>query len=142
MLQVLPTFLHTLIVSLLWASDRVNGPSPLKFELRHEHGVSDDSRIVFANIPPSFAPDIYEIQVSNMRAPRPESFRAFSNARTRSMRQMQSEPLKWEDVEVTGPNVKKRETLLQLAKMTYNSYSIPEGKDWYDLGPDWNTVCR
>lgn len=60
----------------------------------------------------------------------------------RSMRHMQDElqPLTWDEIPVAGPDVEKRETLLQLAKMTYDAYYEPGDKDWYDLGPDWNTV--
>jgi lipase ATG15 len=53
---------------------------------------------------------------------------------------MQSEPLFWKDLDVVGPNVEKRETLLQLAKMTYNSYIQPSDKDWYEIGVGWDTV--
>ncbi|KAF8061803.1 Alpha/Beta hydrolase protein [Lyophyllum atratum] len=139
MLQILPTALRTLIVSLLWSSQADIAPAPLKFQLRHEHGVTNASHTIFADTPRSFAAETYEVSTMTTRASRPESHTAFSNARSRSMRHMQSEPLKWTDEEVAGPDIKKRDTLVQLAKMTYNSYSVPKDNDWYDLGPSWNT---
>ncbi|KAF5386866.1 hypothetical protein D9615_002087 [Tricholomella constricta] len=139
MLQILPIALRSLLVSLLWSENSNIEPAPLRFQLRHEHGVSNDSHIIFADMPPSFAPESYDIPTTSIITSRPESLDEFSNARIRSMRHMQSEPLKWKDVDVQGPNVEKRETLLQLAKMTYNSYTVPKDKDWYDLGSDWNT---
>lgn len=63
---------------------------------------------------------------------------AFRSARMRSMRHMQTEPFDWRDVDVPGPDVTKRENLLQLANMTYNSYYEVGHKDWYDLGSGWN----
>ncbi|KIJ31810.1 hypothetical protein M422DRAFT_61625 [Sphaerobolus stellatus SS14] len=39
-----------------------------------------------------------------------------------------------------APNVTDRETLLLLAKMTNNAYAHEEnGREWYDLGKQWNT---
>ncbi|KAG5650171.1 hypothetical protein H0H81_000456 [Sphagnurus paluster] len=139
MLQILPAALHSLLISLLWSGDSKNTPEPLKFQLRHEHGVSSDSHIIFADTPPSFISESYEIPTKDLIVTRPESDAAFAMARSRSMREMQSQPLKWNDVDVIGPDVKKRQTLLQLAKMTYNAYTTPKDSDWYGLGSKWNT---
>ena len=49
--------------------------------------------------------------------------------------------VEWDDEEIEGPNVEDRQTLLMLAKMTYNAYVEPQDKDWYDLGEGWPTVC-
>jgi putative lipase involved disintegration of autophagic bodies len=47
----------------------------------------------------------------------------------------------WDQWEVPGPNTSDRETLLTLAKMTWNSYETdPESSSWYDLGSEWNNV--
>ncbi|GLB35645.1 putative lipase (class 3) [Lyophyllum shimeji] len=118
MLQILPTALRTLIVWLLWSGDNNTAPAPLRFQLRHEHGVTNDSLTIFANTPPSLAAETYDIAPPLVRR--------------------HSEPLRWTDEEVKGPNVQQRETLLQLAKMTYNSYVTPKDSDWYDLGRRWN----
>lgn len=48
--------------------------------------------------------------------------------------------LDWDETDVVGPNVHDRETLQMLGKMTNNAYSQPGDKDWYDLGPEWNSV--
>ncbi|GFZ42645.1 Autophagy-related protein 15 [Saitozyma sp. JCM 24511] len=37
----------------------------------------------------------------------------------------------WEDVEVLGPDVKDRQTLLTLAKMTSNAYVTPDSGQWW-----------
>lgn len=140
MFHLLPTTLRALIATLIWSKETNSIPSPLRFQLRHEHGVSTDSRTIFADVPPSFTAETYQISTTDVKTYYPDSFTSFTNARTRSMRHMQSEPLTWKDKDVAGPNVEKRETLLQLAKMTYNSYALPASGDWYDLGSEWNTV--
>ncbi|KAG6817035.1 hypothetical protein H0H87_000447 [Tephrocybe sp. NHM501043] len=137
MLQVLPAALRTLIVSLLWSGDN-NNRAPLRFSLRHEHALIQDAVNVFTDVPQSFAADTYEIPTLHMSTTRPESLDAFAESRSRSMRHMQSVPLRWKDEEVVGPDVTKRKALLQLAKMTYNSYVTPNQSDWYDLGSGWN----
>jgi lipase ATG15 len=71
---------------------------------------------------------------------RPPSFAAFSQARTRSVKFGQNEPLQWDEEEIIGPDVESRETLLTLAKMTNNAYVEPDDPGWYDLGGDWNVV--
>jgi len=53
------------------------------------------------------------------------------------------EELIWSDEEIIGPNVTDRETLLQLAKMTNNAYADGKngnGREWYEIGKEWNTV--
>jgi len=52
----------------------------------------------------------------------------------------QSAILDWEEDEVTGPDVTRRETLLLLAKMTSNSYFVPGNREWYNLTDEWNVV--
>lgn len=58
------------------------------------------------------------------------------------MRHAQSANLPWYETEILGPNVKKRETLLELAKMTNNAYVVPDDSQWYELGENWITVRR
>lgn len=140
MLGILPNALRTLITTVLLSKEIGDSRAPLRFQLRHEHGISNDSRIVFADIPPSFSPETYQIPIRDMKTHRPESLSAFMNARTRSMRYMQTEPLGWNDEDVIGPDIEKREALLQMAKMTYNSYAQPSDKDWYELELGWNAV--
>jgi putative lipase involved disintegration of autophagic bodies len=54
------------------------------------------------------------------------------------LRHAQSQRLLWDDVTLVGPAVDKREALLQLAKMTHNSYFAPGDAQWYALDR-WNT---
>lgn len=139
MFQALPTALYTLIVSLLWSREDSTQESH-RFHLRHEHALTRDSRNVFTDIPLSFVADTYDIPITNVKSTHADSFNAFMAARSQSMRQLQSVPLEWKDEDVPGPDVTKRKTLLQLAKMTYNSYATSGQGDWYDLGSGWNQV--
>jgi putative lipase involved disintegration of autophagic bodies len=52
----------------------------------------------------------------------------------------QSAMLDWEEDEVHGPDVTRRETLLLLAKMTSNTYFKPDTNGWYNLTDEWNVV--
>jgi len=47
--------------------------------------------------------------------------------------------VRWNRVEVEGPDVEDRLTLLELAKMTGNAYALPGHSNWYDLEDKWNT---
>ena len=62
------------------------------------------------------------------------------------MRFQESEAIGWDEIEVEGPDVEDRETLLLLAKMTNNAYLMPDEQGWYPLGDHWNVVsgpfCR
>lgn len=139
MLWILPTALRALLTSIFTSNEDV-GPhvEPLRFQLRQAHGVTNDTRIVFTNISPSFVSRTYEIPSKVIRTFVPESHAAFLSARSRSARYLQSESLTWRDLEVVGPHVEKRQTLLQLAEMTYDSYIHPGDKDWYTIGTGWN----
>jgi hypothetical protein len=50
--------------------------------------------------------------------------------------------LHWQEDEVPGPDVTRRETLLLLAKMTSNTYFEPGNRGWYNLTDEWNVVRR
>lgn len=118
----------------------------LNFELRHQHAVSSDARVAFANIAPSHiyshndAKTPYRVEAKPVVSTRPPSFEAYSQARVRSMRHGQSLDMPWDEEEVLGPNVESRETLLLLAKMANDAYVEPTDPAWYDLGPNWNQV--
>lgn len=43
----------------------------------------------------------------------------------------------WEDIEIDGPDITDRQTLLSLAKMASNAYTTPDGDGWYPL-PGFN----
>lgn len=142
MLNLLPTTLRFLFGSLLWL-DFSQPPAvlpartPLSFQLRHEHAITNDSRVIFSNAVPSFAADSYAVSTSNIQTHRPQSAKAFHSARLRSIRHDQSEHVLWDTTDVLGPNVEERETLLTLAKMTSNAYTSPTASDWY-TSDGWN----
>lgn len=54
----------------------------------------------------------------------------------------QSEILEWDEDEVPGPDVEDRETLLELAKMTSNSYIQSGEVGWYNMSDEWRNVGR
>ncbi|KAG2131266.1 Alpha/Beta hydrolase protein [Suillus bovinus] len=142
MLYLLPTTLRFWLGSLLWL-DFSQPPAvlpartSLSFQLRHEHAITNDSRVVFSNVAPSFAADSYVTTTSNIQTHKPQSAKAFHSARLRSIRYDQSEQVLWDTTNVLGPNVEERETLLTLAKMTSNAYTSPTASDWYTPN-GWN----
>ncbi|KAG8213328.1 Alpha/Beta hydrolase protein [Butyriboletus roseoflavus] len=120
-------------------------PTHLQFELRHQHAVSADTRVVFSDVPqaPTSAltrenGTIYTIKTKRISSFRPPSFRAHEAARLRSIRHAQSTDLPWWEDEIVAPDVEHRESLLELAKMTNNAYVTPDDAEWYELREDWN----
>jgi hypothetical protein len=127
MLNILPNSLWLLAASYFLPHYEPSPTVPsLTFQLRHEHGLTNNSRIVFSDIPTTRVAALagaYEIKTRRIGLHRPT---------TSSI---------WDKVEVPGPNITDRETLLQLAMMTNNAYSHdPSSKEWYDVGPNWNSV--
>ena len=121
-------------------------PAPLQFQLRHLHAVSSDARVVFKDVQHSDAIaaanglSTYALRSRRVKAHRPNSLDAFHAARVRSMRFQETEAIDWDEIEVEGPDVEDRETLLLLAKMTNNAYLAPGEQGWYELGERWNVV--
>ncbi|KAI0029789.1 Alpha/Beta hydrolase protein [Vararia minispora EC-137] len=111
-------------------------PPRLELELRHLHAASHE-HIVFSDITPSLASERYSVGTRALRTARPPSFAAIQAARRGD-----ALGFGWEEEDIHGPNVDERETLLTLAKMTSNAYARPGDSGWYDLGGNWNTVCR
>ena len=124
------------------------GPEPLRFELRHLHAVSSDARVLFhdvhaadlAALAEAGEPSTYALRQRRVKAHRPRSIDAFHRARVRSMRFQESEAVGWDEMEVYGPDVESRGTLLLMAKMTNNAYLSPGEQGWYELGDRWNVV--
>ena len=122
--------------------------SRLTFQLRHLHAVSEDGRVLFADVDPisyrgnltAYASEEYALDTRLTPIHRPQSFDAVRNARYRSMKFGQSTPLDWDEDEIVGPDTESRETLLLLAKMTSNAYLQPDDKGWYPLGKNWTPV--
>jgi lipase ATG15 len=117
----------------------------LNFRLRHLHAVTPSANVYFADVPPhaSLHADAQplSIPISSVRTARPQSAAAFAEARALSMGG-QSATLHWEEDEIPGPDVSKRETLLLLAKMTSNAYIEPNTDGWYNLTDEWDIVRR
>ncbi|KAN0092932.1 Alpha/Beta hydrolase fold [Tylopilus felleus] len=115
----------------------------LQFELRQQHAVSPDGHIVFIDVPHvptalAYANETtYTIMTKRVSAFRPPSFDAYEAARIRSIRHAQSADLAWSEAQVVGPDVERRETLLELAKMTNNAYVTPNDSAWYVLRDGW-----
>ena len=122
--------------------------APLNFELRHLHATSADGRLSFHDVQEagisalalSGEPTSYPLRIQRVTTHRPVSMDAFHNARMRSMRFRESAAIDWDKIEVEGPDVDDRETLLVLAKMTNNAYLAPDEQGWYDLGGNWTVV--
>jgi len=117
----------------------------LNFRLRHFHAVTPSAGVYFADVPShsSLHADAtpFSIPISPVRTVRPRSAAAFAHARALSMRG-QSAALDWDEDEIPGPDVSKRETLLLLAKMTSNAYVEPNTDGWYNLTDEWDIVRR
>jgi len=142
MYSLLPAAIQGLLNLLLWTdTNRSDATPPLRFQLRHEHAVSNASRVVLSDIVTSFAPEVYGVNTQHVISHRPSSVSAYSSARFRSLKYAQSDALLWKEKDVVGPHVTDRETLLTLAKMTNNAYNQPGDKAWYESGP-WNSVSH
>jgi len=153
---MLSSTLTSLLVSLLGltAPDKPvqtdSTPTQLQFELRHLHAVSRSARVIFSDVSPrtidseangdTVRDNTYTIPTATMPTFRPPSFEALSRARTHSRNFGQSMSFPWDEDEVIGPDVEKRDTLLELAKMTNNAYVEPGDPAWYELGGRWNVV--
>ncbi|KAI5831372.1 alpha/beta-hydrolase [Schizophyllum commune Tattone D] len=143
--DLLPSALRALIISThLVTPPPAPEPPALEFQLRHHHGVAANStspRVIFADVPQAFhTASQSTIQTRPVTIHRPSSFAAFNSARFRFRNPLDIEPLRWDAEEVPGPDYTRRDVLLQLAKMTHNSYYEPSNKEWYDLGKDWNNT--
>ncbi|KAF9481321.1 alpha/beta-hydrolase [Pholiota conissans] len=145
MLYGLPATLQGLISTFLWASSPSKPSiSPITFQLRHRHAITNDSRVIFSNYEPSasFAGEGTEftIPVQTTTIPRPESHAAFMAARSNYQRDV-TPALNWVDWEVPTPDVTKRSTLLQMAKMAFNAYAPDNSSasDWYDISDGWRS---
>ncbi|KAG8883573.1 putative lipase atg15 [Tulasnella sp. 332] len=80
------------------------------------------------------------IRARPMRISRPRSNPEFQRARLHSMRHSQNLLLDWETIDVLGPDIEDRITLLELAKVTGNAYALNISQpNWYPLDPKWNT---
>ena len=115
----------------------------MRFELRHAHAIdANSSRVVFTDIAPSgnfVTEGSYTLLTKPVKVSRARSQAHFFDARNSHRAGLE---LLWDETDVLGPDVRSRETLQMLAKMTNNAYFDDRGKKgWYDIGPQWNSVC-
>lgn len=149
MFSALPNALQLLLVPVLYllgskhedSSLETSNSRSLIFTLRHEHAISNDSRVIFSDIPTNLLADQITLQTKHIRTHKPSSNEAFIRARSSMWLNQQSEADLWIESIVNAPDVENRATLLQLAKMTNNAYYNTSDKGWYTLEPFWgNTV--
>ncbi|KAH8824908.1 Alpha/Beta hydrolase protein [Flagelloscypha sp. PMI_526] len=148
MFSTIPAALHFLVTSLLWQSPFLSNtpPSALDFELRHSHGVvANSSRVIFSNVDRSFAVASgshrsYRLSQTTVQTHKPKSFELHVEARLRSLYHSKTTTTSalWNSVLVPAPDVTDLDTVITLAEMTSNSYTTPDKKDWYDIGPEWD----
>lgn len=142
MFPTLPAALQLLIAPLLLlrpnADDGIPMPRQMGFQLRHQHGVTNDSRVVFMDVASSLVESRYIVNAKMISTHRPTSHAAYNRAWSRAMRAMQSEADLWTNTMTPAPNVEDRETLLMLAKMTSNAYFKQDDSEWYDLPSPWS----
>ncbi|QRV75775.1 Lipase (class 3) [Ceratobasidium sp. AG-Ba] len=128
------------------------------FTLRHVHAAhSESGRIRWADVPqlatasgkyygPSSS---YVLHAKRIKLRKPFSQAAFHAVRENSRQQRSQlifgsrhnhgQSLGWQEDDVQGPAIDKRETLLTLAKMTNNAYFHKNERGWYDLGGNWTS---
>ncbi|PIL33088.1 hypothetical protein GSI_04537 [Ganoderma sinense ZZ0214-1] len=134
--NLLPATLQLFLTSLLWRPSPSSAPSTLQFQLRHQHALSNASRVIFSDTKPDLAFTTNEL---SLRTAKTTVHKPASQALLRSAR-LRGAHIPWERAEVYGPDVQDRETLLLLAKMANNAYTEPDKSDWYDIGPYWNVT--
>lgn len=137
MLFGLPATLQSLVLNLLWSTAPIEPNSiPITFQLRHQHAVTNTSRIIFSDFKPGVSFSGSETQFSvptrNFRVPRPYTFTALDGAHT----------LGWQDWEIPTPDVTKRSTLLQLGSMAFNTYAADNStaSEWYEISDEWSST--
>lgn len=73
---------------------------------------------------------------------RPRSLEALHRTRLRSLYHAQSElePLVWDPVDISGPDIEDLHTLTQLSRMSANAYALPSHDNWFEIDHAWNYV--
>jgi len=144
--------LPLLLASFFWQEDALQARTPrLSLRLRHQHAVTNTSRVVFSDVGPSQLvshslstpadPYTYDVDTLRLSTHRPYSYAAFHDARLRSMLHAQNDASLWHPEDVLGPDVTDKETLLSLAKMTNNAYSASPDSGWYNVD-GFNTASQ
>ena len=142
--DIFPVTLRLLLASLFWQEDALQARTPrLSFRLRHQHAVTNTSRVIFSDVGSSQLlshslstpadPYTYAVDTSRLLTHRPSSYAAFHDARLRSMLHGQNDGTLWHPEEVLGPDATDRDTLLSLAKMSNNAYTASPDAGWYNV---------
>ncbi|KAH6899248.1 Alpha/Beta hydrolase protein [Coprinopsis sp. MPI-PUGE-AT-0042] len=117
--------------------------APLTFHLRHRHALTNTSKVIFSDVPESaFAPDSgYRIPRRRMKVHKPSSHANFMAARNAKFQgTANSSSVEWSEDEVPGPVLEDRHSLLQFAKMAFDTYYPDNTTEWYDVREDgWST---
>ena len=155
--SLLISFLFAIPAATTTQAPFVHQLNPLTFYLRHLHVVTNSSRVLFSDVPQgdsslqsqnsidgTQAP--YTLMTRMVRTHRPSSFASHARARLKPFSRSDDtvEELTWGEEVIVGPDVTNRRSLLHLAKMTNNAYAFPDdgnGREWYDIGGNWNIVC-
>lgn len=122
----------------------VSGAS-LSFNPIHEYAIpiedddDDPLKASFLSVEQQLSPSL-TIKSIPTTIYRPRSLDALLHARSQSLRHAQDEEVEWDLVDVSGPDVQDRHTLVQLARMSGDAYALPGQKNWYDIDPAWNEV--
>ncbi|KAF8646690.1 hypothetical protein AX16_007103 [Volvariella volvacea WC 439] len=147
--HLLPNALQLLLATLLSPEHQQTGVNPpgegeITFELRHLYATTDSGRNVFSDIHSTSAVaaanSTYTIPTTLLTTSRQRPRDCHPDSAAISHHNLDPETaIEWDDHHVVGPRTDKRQTLLQLAKMTFNSfYDGPDGhQEWYELDPYW-----
>jgi putative lipase involved disintegration of autophagic bodies len=122
------------ITTLLVIASATVVPNRVNFDLHHQLNLPVADLTYTA---PSELPAI-SLKARPITVYRPKSLDAHEHARLRSLLHAETEPIEWEQMVVSGPDIEDRHTLSQLARMTANAYQLPGHKNWYDLDSSWN----
>jgi len=146
---MLPNSLRLLLASLFSGIDFLNSPQNIlehprhpRFHLRHVHGLSNTSRIIFQDIPsPNLAQTTAQTTdfiTSEIRTRTINTHRPVHSIGTRVWGNTSSAILGWDLEPIPAPDTTDPDTVLELAKMTNNAYVREDDKEWYELKDHWN----
>src|SRR6266545_1569192 len=146
MLFGLPATLQGFISIFLWSKTPTEPYDSITFRIRHQHAATNTSRILFSDVPQvamlSGDETQFTLPVLTSKIPRPSSFEALNIARKNWKPGLTPAQLDWDHWAVQTPDVSKRSTLYQLAKMSANSYVLDNttSSDWYDMSGEWSST--
>ncbi|KAG2077967.1 hypothetical protein BDR04DRAFT_437919 [Suillus decipiens] len=136
-----PLFYITFLLLQVVIASATVFPNRVNFDLHQQFNLSvaDDDQVpcITAYTLP-FGPPTISLKARPITVYRQKSLNAYEHALLRSLLHAETEPIEWEQVVVSAPDIEDRHTLSQLARMTTNVYQLPGHKNWYDLDSSWN----